>query len=202
MNKISKEKKQQIIAILIGSVVLVGCLWYFVIGGQRESIAARMREIDDTDKKIDAAQKLKAKKDKAETDLEAANKRLGTIEDGMASGDLYSWVILTMNKFRSGPPPHKVDIRNFSREEIIKVGILPDFPYQGAKYVMTGTAHYHDLGKFIAEFENTFPYFHIRNVDMGPTDGGSSEDAEKLGFRMEIVALIKPTPTAAPAGGK
>lgn len=200
MNKISKEKKQQIIAVLVGSVVLVGCLWFFVIEGQRSSIAGRNKEIEDTEKKISDAQKLKAQKDKAEADLAEASKKLDAIEEGMASGgDLYSWGILAFNKFKSGPPPYKVEIRNVSKEEIVRVGVLPDFPYQGARYILTGSAYYHDLGKFIADFENTFPYFHIRNIDLNPSEGGN-DDAEKLNFRMEVVVLVKPAPAPAAAG--
>jgi hypothetical protein len=199
MNKLSKEKKQQIIAVLVGALVVVGCLWYFVIDGQRQGIASRTRDIDDTEKKIDAAKKLKDKKDKAEADLAATSKKLDAIQDTMASGDLFFWVINTVSKeFKAGPPPHKVDIKNITKEELIRVGILPDFPYQGAKYIVTGAAYYHDLGRFVAEFENTFPYFHIRNLDLAPNEGGTPDEAEKLSFRLEIVALVKPVPAAQP----
>jgi len=194
MNKLSKEKKQQIIAVLVGAVVLVGCLWYFVIQGQGQQKADALKKIDDTNSKIAASKKLIAQTDKSKSDLEEAKKKLDGLEEGLASGDLYSWVINLVNKFRVG---RKVDIRNFSKEEIIKAGVLPDFHYQGAKYVMTGTANFHDLGKFIRDFENMFPYFHIRNLEMSPSEVAGDE-IDKLSFRMEIVALVKPEPPKTP----
>jgi Tfp pilus assembly protein PilO len=190
MNKISKEKKQQIIAVLIAAVVLTGCLWFFVIQGQTDRIKDRTGQIEATEKKIKDATELKGKATAVESDLAAKRKELDVIEDTMASGDLYSWVIFTINNFRKA---HRVEVRNFSREDVTVVGVLPEFPYKAAKYTITGTAYYHDLGRFIAEFENEFPYFHIRNIDMAPTDA-SSEEEQRLGFRMEIVALIKPVP--------
>ena len=33
-----------------------------------------------------------------------------------------------------------------------EVDIMPKFPYQQLKVTVTGTAYYHDLGEFIAEF--------------------------------------------------
>jgi hypothetical protein len=128
--------------------------------------------------------------------LTAARQGLKAIEDEMASGDLYSWIIVTVNKFRAA---HRVEIPQFSREQVREVNVIPGFPYKGATFTVRGTAYYHDLGKFIADFENAFPSRPL--VELGNGAGwlfrvrrtSNPEEQEKLSFKMDIVTLIKPT---------
>jgi len=192
MNKLSKEKQQQIGIVAFGSVAIIALLWVFVISAQRDSLAKTKAKNTETVDKITKADRLVKQTASVQANVESIRRRLDTIEENFAAGDLYSWVILTMNKFRA---PYKVDIRNFSREEIVKVGLLPDFPYDGAKYILTGSAHFHDLGHFIADFENQFPYFRVQNLDIALAESSTGPEDEKITFRMEIVALIKPNPT-------
>jgi membrane protein YdbS with pleckstrin-like domain len=103
-----------------------------------------------------------------------------------------------------------VDIPQFSREVAVEPGILPRFPYKAVLFNVRGTAYYHDLGKFLADFENTYPYMRVQNVELDPVaasagsaatsvSGGAttaanngSDSNEKLNFKMEIVALVNP----------
>jgi len=70
--------------------------------------------------------------------------------------------------------------------------LLPAFPFKQVKFAVTGTAYYHDLGRFIADFENTYPHIRVANLQVQPGDAG--DGAEKLSFRMEVIALVKSTP--------
>ena len=74
--------------------------------------------------------------------------------------------------------------------------MLPKFPYRAAAFNLRGTAFFHDFGAFVADFENTFPYMRIQNIELDPASTSaatSSDHSEKLSFRMEIVALVSPT---------
>jgi Tfp pilus assembly protein PilO len=71
------------------------------------------------------------------------------------------------------------------------VDLLAHFPYRELKVTVTGTAYYHDLGKFIADFENEFPHIRIVNLTVEPTASVTQNNSEKLTFSMEIVALVK-----------
>jgi hypothetical protein len=122
----------------------------------------------------------------------AANSRLRAIEQGMASGDMYSWVILMVNKFRAD---RKVDIPQFSREIATEVAVLPRFPYKAALFNLRGTAHFHDFARFIADFENAFPFVRVQNIELEPASESSATQTtvpERLAFKMELVALINP----------
>jgi len=48
------------------------------------------------------------------------------------------------------------------------VTLLPGFPYNQATVSMAGSAYFWDLGKFLAEFENRFPYARIQNLSWNP----------------------------------
>src|SRR5205809_61414 len=64
-----------------------------------------------------------------------------------------------------------------------------------ASYGIGGTAYFHDLGKFVADFENQYPYFRLVNLDIFPEVGSGSSDKEpreRLAFKMDIITLIRP----------
>ena len=65
------------------------------------------------------------------------------------------------------------------------------FRFKQVRFTVTGTAYYHDLGRFIADFENAFPHIRVVNLQLQPADVTGSD--EKLSFRMDILALVQPT---------
>jgi hypothetical protein len=72
--------------------------------------------------------------------------------------------------------------------------LLPSFPYKQIRFAINGTAYYHDLGKFISDFENHFPHARVVNLVIEPMSNADNTN-EKLSFRMEIIALVKPNPS-------
>lgn len=194
MNKLPKEKQTQMIMVAVGAIAVVAVLFVFVIMPQNEYVRDRYKKRNDLADQVAKAETYVKNSAKIQEDLEAAQKKLGAIEDTMASGDLYFWLITTMNEFKKA---YRVDIPSYSHEELVPVGALPDFPYGGAKYLVRGTAYYHDFGKFLSDFENQFPYFRVQNIELEPAETGpntTAENREKLAFKIEIVALVKSVP--------
>jgi hypothetical protein len=192
MKSLPKEKRDHLILIGLGTVVCMAALWYVVIKTQQKTKAKVAKEIVDQQNKVDNAQRLIASTVEIQKRLDGSQQELKTIEGTMASGDMYSWIITTINKFRAD---RKVDIPQFSREVPTEVGILPKFPYRAALFNVRGTAYFHDLGKFVADFENSFPYLRVQNLELEPAASSSATstgDNEKLAFRMEIVTLVSP----------
>jgi hypothetical protein len=72
--------------------------------------------------------------------------------------------------------------------------MFPKFPYKAAAFNVRGSAYYHDLGQFLADFENSFPYARIQNLEIEPgaVSASGTAETEKLSFRLEIVTLINP----------
>jgi len=119
--------------------------------------------------------------------IDLTNTLLHAQED-MASGDVYSWSYDNIRRFKQA---YKVEIPDIGHPTIGNVDMLPSFPYKQIEFSINGTAYYHDLGKFIADFENNFP--HSRMVRLVIDTGGDTP--EKLAFKMEIMTLMKPNPS-------
>jgi len=194
MKALTKEKRDQLIlTALVTLAVLIG-LWYGLISLQKKSLTHIASQIVEEKTKVSNADKLIRSAPDLQAQLEKNRDKLRNIEQGMASGDMYSWIFLMMNKFRANH--RNVEIPQFSREVAVEPGILPKFPYRAVLFNVRGTAHYHDLGTFLADFENSFPYMRVQNLELDPAGGrassGDSAQNERLSFRMEIVALVNP----------
>lgn len=190
MNKLSKAKKQQIALVLLAAATIMAGLWMFVIKSQYQRLEAIAKKTAAMQEKVNKGEMLLKKADQVEADLEADAKALEEIENGMASGDIYLWLINTVNRFNAS---QKVTLVDFPRETVGEVGLLPKFPYKAATFPVRGTGYFHDIGRFLADFENSFPYVRIQNLDLTPAGKSTADDAEKLNFKFEIVALVKPT---------
>ena len=192
MKTFSKEKRDKLILVAIMTAGVLAGTWYGLITTQQKAIKSIALQTIEQKGKVEGAKRLIASASDLQNKAAAANAKLRTIEQGMASGDMYSWVILTVNKFRAD---RKVDIPQFSREVTTEVAVLPRFPYKAALFNLRGTAYFHDLGKFVADFENSFPFLRVQNIELEPaseTSATQTPEAEKLAFKMELVALINP----------
>ncbi|MEW6303429.1 MAG: hypothetical protein AB1705_08165 [Verrucomicrobiota bacterium] len=194
MNNLSKEKKQQIILVgMIGFGVLVA-LYFFVISSQNAKVRDIRTQTEEKAGEVEKAERNVKNAPVYQTQLEEIQKKLGAIEEGMLSGDVYGQVVEMITSFiRNGG--HKITAVP-SREEPIKVGLIPDFPYDAYKFTVRGQGFYHDIGKFLAEFENAFPYMRVQNLDLLPIESTLTEVPEKLMYRFEIVVLQKPVEKA------
>jgi hypothetical protein len=193
IKNLPKEKRDQLILTCICGVAVVVAIYLGIVKAQKRTLDRIARQTTEQQEKVGRGDRMVKTRAEAEKSLAANLEKLKAIEQTMASGDMYSWVIMTMNKFRAD---RRVDIPQFSREVTTEVGVFPKFPYKAALFNVRGTAHFHDLGKFIADFENTYPYLRVQNIDMEPAAQtaatSSANEPEKLSFKMEIVALINP----------
>jgi len=192
MKNLPKNKRDRLIMTGAATIIAIVAIYYLLIGRQRSSANALAKQISEQKLKVSSAERLVASTAELKRNLELANQKVISIEEGMASGDMYAWVIQTVGRFGA---ERKVEIPQFSREVLTDVGIFPKFPYKAAVFNVRGTAYFHDLGRFLADFENSFPFARVQNVEMegaGSSAATATADGEKLTFRMEIVTLINP----------
>lgn len=192
MNGMSKSKRRQIILVGLATLGVLAGLWFGLINLQRQSLAALAESIDAAQAKLDTARKTLRGAQQLETELAAATAQLEELEEEMASGDHYAWLI---NRIRAFRQVHRVDIPQFSTIVEADTSLLPKFPYRQVTLTISGTAFFHDVGKFVADFENEFPHARIQNLEMEPAPPLAGADKEKLTFRMDIVMLVKPRTT-------
>ena len=109
----------------------------------------------------------------------------------MVTGDPYSWALDALSKFKQN---YELDLPQFGQPNVSENTLLPKYPYRQVALTVAGTAYFHDLGMFISDFENRFPFARITNLDAEPTAGISAgeREREKLNFKMDVVFLVKP----------
>jgi Tfp pilus assembly protein PilO len=198
MSKLPKTKRDQIILISVGTLVVAGALWFLLISAQQGMLKKARAEATKSREELEAGQRTVKNQVLVKQEFEEAHAALRQRESAMASpNDMYLWQIETLNKFRAG---YRVEIPQFGREMMTDVGVLPKFPYTAAAFNVRGTAHFHEFGRFLADFENAFPYIRVQNITLEPafneksssSASVSAEAREKLTFRMELVTLVRP----------
>ena len=199
MSRLSKEKRNQVILVSLMILLAVVGLWYSLIRYQQESLEKTDADRAVALKKLSEIQDTIKHSKELEEDLLSVSNALAGEEEDMVSGDLYSAMVSSIRKFKLR---YKVEIPQFdSGGMAVNVNLLPRFPYKQVSMSISGTAHYHDLGRFIADFENQFPFSRILNLELVPASASGPEEKEKLAFRMDIVWLVHPDalhPAAAP----
>jgi Tfp pilus assembly protein PilO len=188
MKKLSKEKRTQLIIVVIVTAAILVLIGFGLIRSQFESLSKIAQDKEAADRQLQNIKNIIKTADAMSGELTEVTNALLHAEQDMASGDLYSWTYDTMRRFKQ---QYKVEIPEIGHPTIGNVDLLPSFPYKQIQFTINGIAYYHDLGKFIADFENNFP--HSRMVHLVVESNG--ENTEKLAFRMEIITLVKPNPS-------
>ncbi len=192
-SKLPKEKRNQLILIGLVTLVVLAGLGFGLIKYQYETLARLAAKKTEAEQKFVQMQEQIKRADRVEAELADARAVITNLEAGMASGDLYSWIINTVRGFKGA---YKVEIPQFSPiSNPSDVNLLAKFPYKQVTLTVAGTAHYHDLGKFLADFENEFPHIRLVNLDIQLNPSAAAGDAEKLVFKVDIVTLVKPNPS-------
>ena len=189
MKTMMSQKRRQVILVAVGTLAALAGLWFGLISAQYRNLHALAASIIETQDKLDAISKTLKSAPQLDEQLANASEKLGDIEENMASGDYYSWVFNKIRQFKLG---YRVDIPQYST--IVgptDTKLLPHFPYKQVTLTIGGTGFYHDIGRFVADFENQFPYSQVQNLEFEPTAVAGGE-AEKLSFRMDIVTLVRP----------
>ena len=187
--KLSAEKRNQLILIGLGTVGVVAGLWVGLISYQETKLKEAAAKIEKTKTEIEKMRRVEREQGQLAEDLKQAEDKLSSIEANMPNGDLYAWFLSQVKQFNA--PSYKVVIPSLGAPSVSEVGMFLNFPYHQATIEISGTAYYWDLGKFVADFENRYPYGRVQNLAMEPMSGATPEEKERLNFHMDFVVLLK-----------
>jgi len=195
--KLTKQKRDQLILVSLIALIAICGLWFGLISFQQGHLIDLAKRKEDAQNKLTQMDKSIKNVDQVQNELEEKSKQLAEQEENMASGDLYGWIVDRIKAFQKSYS--KVDLPQLSQPPLTvkDMDLLPKFPYKQISLKVGGSAYYHDLGKFLADFENQFPHMRIVNLEIGPMPSLGSGDkdkgeTEKLTFTMDIIALVKP----------
>jgi Tfp pilus assembly protein PilO len=193
MKKLPAAKRNQLILVIIGTVGLIVLVYFILIQPQNEQNQKLAVKINSEAVQLDQMKTEIRQKGEITATLTNLEGQLKSAEEDVVSGDVYAWTFDTLRRFKGSY--HDVDVPSLSQPTYGEVDLIPGFPYRQVKFSINGSGLYQDLGKFIADFENKFPHIRLNNLALdpaGPSAAGGS--TERLNFRLDIIALTRPTP--------
>jgi hypothetical protein len=185
MKWLPKDRQNPFIIVVLSTAALLAIICLGLIRSQNATLSSLADSRRDASAKLLSMESTIKNANLTARQLADTTAALAAAEADMASGDLYSWTYASIRQFKQA---YKVEIPEINHPEAGDVDMFAKFPYKQIRFSLTGKAYYHDLGKFIADFENTFPHARVENLIMEPIAGAS----EKLSFRIQIVELVKP----------
>jgi hypothetical protein len=187
--KLSKEKRKNLILVAVLTMVALGGIGFGLIRYQYVQLRVIATETSDAGKKLARMKETIQHSEEIARRLAEASETLAAHEAEMGTGDLYSWGLDVLRRFRAA---YKVEVPAVNQPVLGECTLLPKFPYKQATFTIGGSAYYHDLGTFIADFENQFPHMRIVNLSLNPISNLIATEKEKLAFKMDIVTLVRP----------
>jgi Tfp pilus assembly protein PilO len=191
MKRLSREKRNQLIIVILVTLAILALIGFGLIRPQRESLTKIADARKAADNKLQSIKHAITNSEAIANEWNETTSALAHTEEDMASGDPYSWTYDTIRHFKQS---YKVEIPEVSHPTIGESDLLQSFPYKQIRFAINGTVYYHDLGKFIADFENSFPHSRMVHLVVEPA-ASTDSNSEKLSFNMEIITLVKPNPS-------
>lgn len=207
MNKLSKEKRDRLILVSVVLVAVLGVLYVFVLGAQKDKLYMLDSQIVSAKDKLGKADRLVRSSDAIELSLMKTRQQLDEREKDMApAGQYYYWFFKLLEEFRKNEGLESSFVVDISQPEFGEIGILPKFPYRAATFTIHVNGRFQEIGRFLADFENSFPYFRVLNIQLTPEGAPAFTGAqgfnaavaasdEKISMQFKVITLIKPTTT-------
>lgn len=193
-NKLSKEKKNHLVLVGLVTLVLMVGLGYGLIRFQLEHVEALRHQKIEAEKNLEKMMATIKSAGAVQDKAEAAAKELAAQEDAMITGDKLSWLVTTIKQALKQHP--KLAVPDYSTIMEEDCTLLAKFPYAQATISIKGTGQYHDIGRFIADFENEHPHCRVINLELAHADPDPKEAKERvdqLSFKLSVIALVKPS---------
>jgi hypothetical protein len=195
--KLSKDKRDRLILIIMATVGVSWGLWQFVITTRAARLEAQREEFVDQEAQLVQARDWIERAQAVEKEKSDALAALIRVEEELARrDDPYAWSYLLLDKIREKHPALKnLDVAG--KPAVGPVRLLPSFPYDATTFTVVGRGYYHDFGRFLADFENEYPYYRVENIELTARSPGADSEAtldepEMLGLKFDIVALLQP----------
>ncbi len=189
MKKLPAAKRNQLILVAVGTLILLAGVYFGLIQPQQNDNRHLLQQANDQQASLEKYHQTIREALNDSNVLAQVSADLEHQEKDVASGDAYAWIYDTIHHFKVG---YHVDIPNIGQPVLGEMDMFPNFPYKQVRLSIYGSGYFHDIGKFVADFENTFPHIRIENLAIASSDSGTTS-SELLSFHFDVVALVKPT---------
>jgi Tfp pilus assembly protein PilO len=203
MNKLSKEKKDKLLLTGLAALGTIAVLYFLVITDQKAEIDSLKNKISALSSKRDMSSRLGKKGGDIQANFEAQKKILEQKQAEMPRPEEdHIWFIRIMEDMRS---KYGLELDDIVPPQPVEAGVLPKFPFRAISLSVSMVGSYTDFGRFLADFENRYPYMRVQNLTIAEerlavvTRPGESlaaataaaRETGKLRFNYRVIALIK-----------
>src|SRR4051794_25256157 len=135
MNKLPKEKRDRLILTCLAIAGVLGLLYTFVLGAQKDTLARLELQIAGTQDKLTKAERLAHSAPIVEANLARTKSLLEAEQQNMApQGQYYYWFLQLLDNYRKKENLEPSFVVDLTQPEFIEAGLLPKFPYKAASF--------------------------------------------------------------------
>jgi hypothetical protein len=165
-------------------------IWFFAISPLQERLRVLSTQLEEVQFDVQRTRRTVEMAEEFEAELEAAVKELAQMEQGVAKGDVYRWMVNVLLRLQE---QFRIEFTQIEQPAIGELKRPPKAPYLGATFAVTGTATYHQFGRFLAELEGRFGHMRLLSLELEPASYVELSPAEpgKLTFKMEVLVLAQ-----------
>jgi Tfp pilus assembly protein PilO len=195
MNNLPKAKRDQLILVVVVTLMIIGALVFFVIDMQHSELKRTQLKTESMRAKLLQADQLSRTEPDLQVRLQKVVKDLSGKETFLAPDhDTYAWLLQNLAQFLSVHRGAGITPSGISQPDIAETTLIPRFAYKQATFHVKGAGYFHDVGRFVADLENEFPYVRVQNIEMSRVVGGTvGTDGEKLNVSFDMVMLMQPS---------
>ena len=191
MKRLPPAKRNMLIVVAVATVALIALIYFSLIQPQNRKNNSLAADTKTAKAKWEQYKTIIKQANATASQLDEISSQLNRAENDIATGDFYSWTYDTIRRFKAN---YRLEIPTIGTPAISDVDLLPNLPYKQVKITLNGTGYFHDIGKFFADFENTFPHMRLVNLQLEQTAGPAGAASERLSFRTDVVVLVKSNP--------
>jgi Tfp pilus assembly protein PilO len=202
MNKLSKEKKDKLILTCIACVGVIAVLYFLVITDQKREIEQLNGKIAQLKSKRDIAAKQVKRLPEMQAEVEKQKAILVQKQLDMQKPEAdHVWFLHIMEKMRE---QYGLGLDEIKPPSPIDPGVLPKFPFRAVELRVSMLGDYTVFGRFLADFENRYPYLRVEIMSISPERGGAGtrtaealsnpsapKEPTQLRFNYRVIALVK-----------
>lgn len=198
MNSWPPGTRNRLVFVLLVGVGVLMLIWFGVGSPLQARLKIANGKADLARMQLQLAQAGQDKGPYYRAMVEERTEEMKNLESTMAeTPNVLGWAYGTMTPYFK---VHNITASTWDRTVLSDVDVPPEVPYQLATIGVSGMAHFHAFGKFLADFENSFPFMKVKSVTLQTVAPGfvdlvqEPEDQERLRFRLEYQILALPLP--------
>jgi hypothetical protein len=190
MNKWPPGTRNRIVFVLLVGTGLMLLVWFGAVSPLQAKLRVRTAKAELARMQLDLAQASLEKAPYYRALAEEKRQEIEGMESMMAASGLYRWNYGTLVPYEK---TYDLVFQAWESPALGDVDVPPEVPYRMATFGVTGLAHFHAFGRFLAAFENSSPFIKVKHVTLQAVTPGfrDSADSEQLSFRLEYHILAQ-----------